>query len=108
MSFADLAKLHASAIAEGPTGEEIEYLPYPSAAWQSLWACVTRDPADEFGNGLANRIRVFISRADLAAVTVQKDRVRLAAAVGELPSEFGVSQIITGRHPGHWWLECVK
>lgn len=105
MSFADFAKLHATGIAEGPAGEEIQYLPYPAGAWQSLHAVVTRDPVDDFGNALSNVIRVFISKAVLAAVWVQKDRVRLAVASGDTPREFGVSRIISS-NLGNWFLEA--
>lgn len=108
MSFADLAKLHASGIVLGAVGEEVEYFAYPSGAWRSLWAVVTRDPVDEFGAALSNHIRVLISKADLPAVNIQKDRVRLAVVnVGDERKEYAVVRALSS-YLGYYWLECMQ
>lgn len=107
MAFSDVAKTHADYVAVHAVGEAVEWLSHPSQAWTAINAVVTRDPVDEYGNGLRSTIRVLISKTDVASITLQRDRIRLAQTTpGQAQPEYAVIEKL-GEGPGSWWLECT-
>lgn len=107
MGIADVAKLHSTFIA-GHIGEEIRYRRHPSPVWEEPWAEVVRNPVDEMGGVLQNTIHVFISKAELVAVTLREDEVQLAQLEPGVEAPTYRVRRILSQGPGHWVLEATR
>lgn len=109
MPFPDLAKQHASFIAAHVFGETIKYKPGGAAIWQSMQAIVTRRNPDPFGAVLANRVDVFVSRADVPEPRVGEDMIQLPVDqdFGEALASYRVEEILS-ESAGGYDLRAIK
>lgn len=107
MSFTDLAKSHATFIANGPFSETIGYLARDTDAWTTVHATVTRELVSPIGEAIKGVIRVFVSKAEVPDVFRQGSTIRLEPQfAGDPQILYRVTEVKATE--GGWILEATK
>lgn len=108
--FAEAAQGHVDFVTAGPRGEVVEYLPHGETVPVPVRATITRNPVTPEGQVLANTVRLWISKAQVPGLCLQRDKFRIPdphRKPGEVPPWYTAIQL-DGDGIAHYWVLCTR
>lgn len=113
MSYVDAMEAHIQQMTAGIYGETVEYRRWTGPGpidfeVTTPAAVVERSPTTPMGEILVKTVRVTISKADLTAVTIEKDQIWVVPTIGGTGTAIKHRVVRVEAGPGHWDIEAVR